>query len=211
MKFIQSSLFRALCAIIVGFLLIKYRENMVSGMIVAIGVLFFISGVISCAAYYVQKKSAEKQIVDDTETAPLRPTFPFAGLGSLILGIILASMPDTFVEWLSYILLAIIIIGALNEIVSLVVARRYGPVSPVFWIVPIVMLVAAIAFIAHPQFILTAPFFFIGWAMIIFGAAQCVNAIKIYSLKRKFQKKEQELQAIEAESAEETEQTIDIS
>lgn len=49
MKVIHSSIFRAVCAIIVGVLLIQYREQTVTWITIAIGVLFFLSGVISLA------------------------------------------------------------------------------------------------------------------------------------------------------------------
>ena len=47
MKVIHSSFFRAICAIIVGALLIQYREQTVTWITIAVGVLFFLSGVIS--------------------------------------------------------------------------------------------------------------------------------------------------------------------
>lgn len=40
MKVIHSSIFRAVCAIIVGVLLIQYREQTVTWITIAIGVLF---------------------------------------------------------------------------------------------------------------------------------------------------------------------------
>ena len=60
MKVIQSSFFRALCAIIVGALLIQYREQTVTWITIAIGVLFFLSGVFSLLSYMSAKRSAEK-------------------------------------------------------------------------------------------------------------------------------------------------------
>ena len=53
MKTLASSLLRALCAIAVGALLVKYREQTVEWITIAIGVLFFVSGVFSCATYFV--------------------------------------------------------------------------------------------------------------------------------------------------------------
>lgn len=41
MKVVHSSLFRAVCAIIIGVLLIQYREQTVTWITIAIGVLFF--------------------------------------------------------------------------------------------------------------------------------------------------------------------------
>lgn len=198
MKVIQSSFFRALCAIFVGFLLIKYREDMVSGMIIAIGVLFFISGIISCAVYYSQlsafKKSASISAEDTDEgriAVPSRPIFPIVGLGSAILGLVLATMPGVFIEWLSYILLAILLLGTIAELVNLATAYRYGKVHPAFWVMPVIMLLASIAFIVHPEFIATAPFFFVGWAMIIYGVVEIINSVKIYSVKKTYLKMEQ--------------------
>ena len=46
MKIFQSSIFRALCAIAVGVLLIKFPDDGVTWITRAIGVLFLISGVI---------------------------------------------------------------------------------------------------------------------------------------------------------------------
>ena len=60
MKVVHSSFFRALCAIIVGALLIQYREQTVTWITIAIGVLFFLSGVISIATYFSAKRNASK-------------------------------------------------------------------------------------------------------------------------------------------------------
>ncbi|HEY9550995.1 MAG TPA: DUF308 domain-containing protein, partial [Prevotella sp.] len=65
MKIIQSSLFRALIAIIVGALLIKYREQTVTWITISIGVLFFLSGIISCASYYSAKRQTADTFVFD--------------------------------------------------------------------------------------------------------------------------------------------------
>ena len=46
MRIVQSSFFRALCAVIIGALLIKYREQTVTWMTIVIGVMFFLSGVV---------------------------------------------------------------------------------------------------------------------------------------------------------------------
>ena len=82
MKVIHSSIFRAVCAIIVGVLLIQYREQTVTWITIAIGVLFFLSGVISLASYWAAKRNAEKmqgQILSDSNGKPIMgmmPKFP---------------------------------------------------------------------------------------------------------------------------------------
>ena len=115
MKVVHSSMFRALCAIIVGVLLIQYREQTVTWITIAIGVLFFLSGVISLASYYSAKRAAEKmqgQVLYDSNGKPLMgivPKFPLVGVGSVVLGIILAAMPNMFISWLMFILSAILV------------------------------------------------------------------------------------------------------
>ena len=52
MKILQSSVFRAICAIAVGAMLIKNPDSTVKGITIAIGILFLVSGVISCVAYF---------------------------------------------------------------------------------------------------------------------------------------------------------------
>ena len=56
MRIWQSAVFRALCAIIVGALLLKYREETVTWITILIGVLFLLSGIVSVVAYYTARK-----------------------------------------------------------------------------------------------------------------------------------------------------------
>ena len=138
MKVIQSSLFRALCAIIVGALLIQYREQTVTWITIAIGVLFFLSGVFSLLSYMSAKRSAEKmkgQYLYDAQgnhIIGMRPNFPLVGLGSLIFGLVLALMPNVFIAWLMFILSAILIMGALTQMANLVSAAKMGRVGIVY-------------------------------------------------------------------------------
>ena len=94
MKVIHSSFFRAICAIIVGALLIQYREQTVTWITIAIGVLFFLSGVISIVTYFSAKRNSGKVgVVYDAngkQLTGLTPHFPIVGIGSLCLGLILA-------------------------------------------------------------------------------------------------------------------------
>ena len=100
MKILQSSVFRAICAIVVGGMLIKNPDSTVKGITIAIGVLFLISGVISCVVYFnARMHSADNEVYDSNGRLLVggRPAFPIVGLGSVILGFILALMPGAFV------------------------------------------------------------------------------------------------------------------
>lgn len=195
MKVIHSSFFRAICAIIVGALLIQYREQTVTWITIAIGVLFFLSGVISLATYYSAKRNADKaQILYDAngkQITGLRPNFPLVGLGSLILGLILALMPNTFITSLMFILSAILIMGAISQFVNLAAARKMGSVGFVYWIFPSVILLMGLLAVIKPSAIASAPLFIIGWTMLIYGVVECINAFKLANNKRKWTKAEE--------------------
>ncbi len=195
MKVVHSSFFRAICAIIVGALLIQYREQTVTWITIAIGVLFFLSGIISLATYFsAKRKATDTPVVYDAngrQITGLRPNFPIVGLGSLILGLILALMPNTFVTSLMFILSAILILGALTQFINLASAAKIGRVGIVFWIFPSVILLIGLLAVIKPSAIASAPLFVIGWAMLVYGVVECINAFKISNNKRKWQKAEE--------------------
>ena len=187
MKVFQSSLLRSLCAIVVGALLIKYREQTVTWMTVAIGVLFFVSGAFSCAAYFVarsRRTAVEVYAADGRQLTGMRPALPIVGLGSLLLGLILAIMPGTFVSGLMYILAAMLILGAVGQFVSLVSAARVARIGFFYWIMPSLTLLVGIIAVVSPSSIASAPLFVIGWAMVVYGVVETLNALKIYRLRR---------------------------
>lgn len=190
MKVIHSSIFRAVCAIIVGVLLIQYREQTVTGITIAIGVLFFLSGVISLASYWAAKRNAEKmqgQILSDSNGKPIMgmmPKFPLVSVGSLILGLLLALMPQVFIAWLMFILAFILILGALTQFVNLASAAKMGRVGILFWLFPSVLLLLGLLAIIKPSAIASAPLFIIGWGMLIYGVVELLNAFKVSNNKR---------------------------
>ncbi len=188
MKTLLSSLLRAVCAIAVGALLVKYREQTVEWITVAIGVLFFVSGVFSCVTYFVARGKASDIQVFDADGRQLtqpKPIFPIVGLGSLILGLILAVMPTAFVTYLVYVLAAILILGAVSQFVNLIAASRIARIGVYFWVMPALTLLIGLIALISPNSIATAPLFVIGWTMIVYGVVEVLNTVKIYQLRRR--------------------------
>lgn len=200
MKVIHSSIFRAVCAIIVGVLLIQYREQTVTWITIAIGVLFFLSGVISLASYWAAKRNAEKmqgQILSDSNgkrIMGMMPKFPLVSVGSLILGLLLALMPQVFIAWLMFILAFILILGALTQFVNLASAAKMGRVGILFWLFPSALLLLGLLAIIKPSAIASAPLFIIGWGMLIYGVVELLNAFKVSNNKRIWLKSQQQKQ-----------------
>lgn len=196
MKVFQSSIFRALCAIVVGALLVKYREQTVTWITIAIGVIFFVSGVISTVAYLSAKRQATKEGVEIYDAKGNRlsrpvPPFPIVGIGSIILGAWLALFPNTFVNGLMFVLAGMLILGALNLFFNLAAATRFSSIGCLWWVLPVAIFLVGITALVKPSTIASAPLFIIGWGMMAYGMVDLVNTIKIHRCRKAFEKAQQ--------------------
>ena len=197
MKIFQSSAFRAICAIIIGVLLIMYPDNTVTGITIAIGVLFLVSGVISILTYIQARRHVSDYKIYVAEGRLLsgqQPTFPLVGIGSSILGLVLAITPTTFVSALMYIIGIMLVLGALNQFIALIAGRRYGRISPLYWIMPILTLLAGLYAMIKPIEPLKTAMIILGWTMLVYGVAELINALKFYSDKKKLQQSQDQPQ-----------------
>ena len=189
MKIFQSSIFRAICAIAIGILLIKYPDNTVTWMTVAIGILFLLSGLISVIVYVNARRNVSEYKITDAEgnvIAGTQPTFPIVGVGSLILGALLALTPNVFITALMYIIGGILILGAINQYMSLVNARRYGKVGFGYWVFPSVILLIGLYVIIKPMAPANMAMLVLGWCSLLYGVTEMINSLKFHNDRRKF-------------------------
>lgn len=189
MKVFRSSVFRALCAIVIGALLVRYREQTVTWITVAIGIIFLVSGIISITAWFSAKRKGGTNGMDiyDVQgrliTMPSQP-FPVVGLGSVILGGVLAMFPDSFVNGLTYVIAIMLILGALTQFFNLTVARRFASIGIVWWIFPTLVLLIGLVAVVKPSFIASAPLLVLGWCIIVYGVVDLIDSIKIHQCRR---------------------------
>lgn len=189
MKILQSSVFRSISAIAIGCLLIKYPDNTVTWITVAIGILFLLSGLISLIVYVHARKNVSEFKIMDSEghvIAGEKPTFPIVGVGSLILGAMLALTPNVFITALMYIIGGILILGAINQFMNLVNARKYGKVSFGFWVFPSVVLLIGLYVIIKPMAPASMAMLILGWCSLLYGVTELVNSLKFHADRRKF-------------------------
>lgn len=196
-KIFQSAVFRAVCALAVGVLLIKYPDNTVTGITVAIGVLFLLSGVLSCLSYIQARRNVSEYKIYDAEgrlVAGEQPMFPIVGIGSIILGLILALMPTMFVSALMYIIGILLVLGAINQFLALMTGRRYGRIGLWRWILPSLILLTGLYVMLKPMAPLNIAMTILGWTMVVYGVVELVNALKFYSDKKQWLQQQEQPQ-----------------
>ncbi len=207
-----------------------YRHDTIHWMTIIFGALFFISGLISVIAYYIEKRRvqdvAEKMALmmelreKDTPTALIdreraeqmrsivKPSYPIVGIGSMILGVILAVMPGSFVKGLMYALSAILILGAVNQLVNLISARKFSTIGWIYWLFPIVIFFVGIYVVVNPMDMAALPFKILGWGLVLYGIVECINALKIYRVRKQYLKAQRQLEE-QAAAAENDVQVIE--
>ena len=204
MKVLPSSLLRAVVAIIVGVLLVKYREDTMRWMTIAAGILFFLSGLISVIVYYYEKREIARSpyTFDQTGNEIRRhsPIFPFIGVGSMLLGIILMVMPTDLLIGVTYVLGAMLILGAASQLFNLFMSRRFWSIPIIYWLFPTILLGIGILVVAKPMETATLPLKIIGWALMVFGVVECVNAFSIFRARKKFLLEQEKATAMEQEN-----------
>ena len=87
MKILRFSIIRALIALVVGVLLLKYEGAMLKGFTVGLGLMFLVAGIAAIIGWLNlrRQKMTQKTTLEST-------ILPIVGVGSFFLGMILALM-----------------------------------------------------------------------------------------------------------------------
>ena len=195
MKIFQSSIFRAVCAIVIGALIIKYPDQGVTWLTMAIGGLFLLSGIIALLAFWQAKRHANEYTITDREGRVIsgtQPTFPIVGLGSVILGLVLILTPNAFINGLMYMLAAVLILGGITQLMSLLSARRLGSIPFGFWVCPSLILLTGLFVIFKPMESAELPLLILGWCSILYGVIELINTLKIYNIRKATDRQDEE-------------------
>ena len=196
-KIFQSTAFRAICALVIGVLLIKFPDNTVTGITIAIGVLFLLSGVLSCLSYIQARRHTSEYKIYDAEgrlVAGEQPMFPIVGIGSIILGLILALMAKSFVTALMYIIGILLVLGAINQFMALLTGRRYGHIGLWMWVMPSLILLTGLYVMLKPMAPLQVAMTILGWCMVVYGVVELVNALKFYRDRKQWLQQQEQPQ-----------------
>lgn len=134
----KGAVLRAILAILFGIVLITWPEQALVYIVMAIGLVFLITGI---AAFVISNKhrgDSNKSVV------------PVSGIGSMVLGVILICIPLTFAAVLVFMLGLMLVIAAIGQFFTLSLARQMGAVSAVNYFFPILILAAGIIILFNP-------------------------------------------------------------
>ena len=187
MKIFHSSLFRALCAIVVGVLILKFPQEGVTWLTMAVGELFLISGIVALVAYWFARRRRSEYVITDKQGRVVsggQPTFPIVGAGSILLGLVLVIAPNRFVDGLMYVLGGIMILGGIQQLINLIAIRRMGSVPFYFWVCPVLIMLTGFFVILKPMETAELPLTILGWCCLVYGVTEIINSLLIWRIRR---------------------------
>lgn len=165
MKGISYSFLRAVCALVIGLVLVMFPDQAGDYFVITIGVIFLVPSLISIIGYYAQNSE-------------MRRRFPIEGVGSMLFGLWLIIMPGFFADLLTFVLGFILVMGGVQQIASLSAARRWMQVPTGFYVVPALILIAGLIALFNPTGVRSTAFIIIGVSSIIYAVFELINWFK---------------------------------
>jgi len=173
-KTINYFIIRAIFAILLGALLMWVPNSAIFYVVVTIGIFFIVPGLILLISYFTAERAKRPEI-----------PFLFAGIGSLLFGVVLVSVPNFFISVLMYLFGALLLLGGIEQIITLIRARKKVTVPVFFYIVPLLIMIAGVLVLFNPFKMAETLFIFIGVTCLIYGIMEFVHWLKF---KRKYNK-----------------------
>lgn len=159
----SSAWIRIAFAFAVGLLLVLFPDDASNYFVMAIGVLFTLPAMISLGIYLAGKKSGV--------------TLPIMGIGSLLFGLWLIIMPDFFATLLTYVLGFILLVGGVQQLSWLQLARSWKRVSPYYYVVPVLILLAGLVALFNPGGVQRTAFLIIGGASLFYALQELISQL----------------------------------
>ena len=164
MKKLNFAFLRALSALIMGILLVAFPNEVGNYFIIVIGVVFLVPSLISLISYAVMKNRDG-----------VKRRFPIESIGSLLFGMWLMITPGFFADLLTYLLGFVLVLGGVQQIASLLVARKWSQVSTGFYVMPVLILLAGLLALFNPGGARSTAFIIIGVAAIVYALTDLLN------------------------------------
>lgn len=174
MKFVTGYIFRSICMLMIGLLLVL-NPNTPSLIIRVIAALFVVAGMVSVFHYLIMRFSRD---------AIVRPVFPLAGLGSVCLGLLLGRNPDSFISLLMYFLGGLMLVIGISHFFTIMSQRAIAPLRWWLFLIPVALIGCGITVIAFPMESATLPFIILGGCCIAHGISELFYGLRLAVYQR---------------------------
>lgn len=169
MKFISSYLFRSLCSLLVGLLLLFNAEQMPALIVRLIGLLFLLPGVFGVLVYLYGKINTNSIV---------RPSFPLMSIGSIFFGVFLELYPEEFVSYLVFLLGFLLLLAGINQFLSMFANRKISPFSLLLMLMPLVLIGIGGYCVTHTNEAAGTLFKILGATCIYYGLSDMFLALR---------------------------------
>nr|WP_320058490.1 DUF308 domain-containing protein [uncultured Bacteroides sp.] len=174
MKAINNFLMRSVCALIVGLVVVIWPDVAAVYIVITIGILFMIPGLVVTIGYFTKKASQE-----------VSNRFPIEGVGSFLFGLWLVVMPAFFADVLMLLLGFMLMMGGVQQIGLLIMARKWIQVPGAYYIIPLLILFAGLFVILNPTGVRNTAFIIIGITSLIYALSELIGWLKFMRRKPK--------------------------
>lgn len=165
MKKLNYSFLRAMVALAVGLILVVFPSEAGNYIVIAIGLLFFVPSIVSIVHYFIQKEKWQYH-------------FPLESIGALLFGTTLMIEPGFFANFLTFLLGFILVMCGIQQLASLIAARHWIPVPTVYFIMPMVVLLAGLFAVFNPLQVRSYAFIVIGITSICYAVFEIISWVK---------------------------------
>lgn len=161
---------RSIFAFIIGLTLIMWSEEALHWMVKIIGIIILLPYVVVLINYVFRKIFGAPGI---------KVRFPIDGMFGLILGLLLLMIPDVVVNIFVICLGILLIFGAVQQLWDLITVHRKKSISLVFYIIPILILIAGIVAVYNPFEVQNAVLIVIGTTMVVYALSGLIMWFKL--------------------------------
>ena len=170
MNKINYAFIRAICALVAGIVLVMFPTEAGNYFVITIGALFMVPSLIGLINYYAHRKEY--------------PTFfPVDSIGGVLFGLLLMLMPGFFANFLTFVLGFFLLIGGIQQLSTLIVARQWSKVPVGYFIIPVLIFLAGIYAITNPNGTRSTAFIIIGITCILYGLFELINWFRFTRLR----------------------------
>lgn len=170
MKQLNYPLLRIVFSLIIGLVLVIWPDAASKYLVITIGVLFAIPGLIGTLGYFVANKNASRH-------------FPIEFLGSLFFGLWLIATPGFFEKLLMSFLGVILVLGGIQQIYSVAIARRWTNTPFGFYILPALIFLSGVLILINPTEVRNIAFLIIGITCIVYAVTGLINWFRFTNRK----------------------------